>query len=376
MPGWTTWAILPTVGGLVWLLLNQLETAVRTSSILRIYFVLSLFLDLLFCFATWIGDRADLQQTERRWRPIRLGLEILVGRLGITFTLILITLRWGIALWLWPDAPRFTLVLVSIYFGALSLILLGLLVLTAFNLPLSFGNRSRTWPVYLAVTSFLAWSAVSYTRLLLGGGATSLAEWKIAGILVALGQLLLLLTSVVKGPILLEPLVALRRDIVFGRIDLDRAVRQLDIIVAGMRVSDALQQEVEKFLMLLREHDRELRAMMGEIEAMRVALSPPQSKEAPALTVDDVKKWYKAHELSQRTRVEKISAEVKRYGLRTTWLLGRDPIAKAAWTDIQARISAEVESVGKQQKEAGKSVDALLTEVLSRRASTPAPSVG
>jgi hypothetical protein len=374
--GWTTWALLPALAGLLWLFLDQLANPVSTHTVARTFFVLSVALDLILGGAGMIAGKVAPARSGNRWISTRNFLDVsLSGRLDLSLGIGLLFLYLWLALRYWPDVTRVTTVWAFLYFGLLIPILLIFLVGMLLDMDLRVNQPQKPWTVLLAwgYLGLGLWLVISYTRALIGGTPPSVTEWKVAGILVAIRVLVSFLARIMRQPILLQELVTLRRDIVFGRTDSDRALHHLDIVVAGMQESDRLQRKVEKVMTLLREHQNECRAMVDESAAMRASLTGPQSPKKTAITMNSLKKWYNEHHATLTARVDKIVREVTKSNRRARAIVAGSPSAEAMWRDIDAQVDRELESVARQSEEMHKSVDELLRELITSERSPSAP---
>src|SRR4030095_2119072 len=74
---------------------------------------------------------------------------------------------------------------------------------------------------------------------------------------------------------LLSPLVKLRQDVALMRIDPVAAVRQLDVLIAGMRLVDLLDEEIRRFAQLQGQIATEAREGRKQIVALESALPEP-----------------------------------------------------------------------------------------------------
>jgi len=279
----------------------------------------------------------------------------------------LLLFEWWIALFLWPGVPRSALIVVSVYFGLIFLMFLLTLVLRAFNIIVAVGRPRGTSPVLLALAGILLWPTICFVTALAQQRTVSVAEWKIAGLLAALAFLLSIFSRLIEDPPLLGSLITLRRDIALGHIEVQPALRQLDFIIAGMQPSDMLEREVEKLLTLLREQTEELRAIVTESNAMRVAIVEAAGRGQTLLAKDDIGRWYKPHQASLTAHAEAVGRELDKYYRRARWLVAGDPVAKAKGNDIRTRISEEINVLSQQGTEMRNSVDALLRETLAKR---------
>ena len=92
---------------------------------------------------------------------------------------------------------------------------------------------------------------------------------RVAGLIAAIYYLLVLISGVSTKHQLLELLVSIRRQLGLGSMEYPIALQQVEIIVAGLKISDVLQEYVSRIIMLCDEFDGKMQkasAYIGIIE--------------------------------------------------------------------------------------------------------------
>jgi len=266
--GWTTWAALAGISGALWLLVDQIKSASSLINVIHVYFICALTVLIFSCVHSIFRPmRADGRRGHER--PMQLVLEANADSLAVLLAIVEMVGLCLIALYLWPEVSLPVRVLTAILSASFALVGVLALVATLFNVPVPSTGGSRSTPSLLILPLCIvlwAWLFAEYAWTLLADQRVTVADYRAGGLIEGLVVLLGMLAWALKKPLLLQPLIGLRRDIAFKRIDPARAERQAEILILGMKVEDALQRNVERLSQILRDQRDELRTILHESE--------------------------------------------------------------------------------------------------------------
>jgi hypothetical protein len=274
-PGWTIWAVLASLGTLVWLLISQIELASGPLKAVPGFFIaISIFLGGLDVVSLSLSSSTPLKDSIRA----RLQTYFDEDRPSLMFellrrvTLLLLVFNYTALV------SKVWVVLTAIYLLSPFLFMILSVRLSYLKLPRqAYSPQGELcFSLLLLVFSlgllFSAWEFFSST--LESVERIGLSDYRISALLVATVFLLHRLIIQTKPPPLLSTLVELRRSIVFGTIEAKEAIFRADIALAGMRVASVLQLDVQKILKLFGELDIEAAEMSKRYE--KVASILPQ----------------------------------------------------------------------------------------------------
>jgi hypothetical protein len=164
--------------------------------------------------------------------------------------------------------------------------LASLFILSFFPYPLHLGvaqsSRSRVLSAVLTVGSLVP--AVAYLYSLSQSPAVvTVDDFRIAALLVVLFYLLVIFVGLEDETPILNSLITTRRELLLGRINIDTAIQQVDIALAGLQVSDILHQDVSDLLDLWSTCGLEMQEISKRITAIRATIERiAQSGEEPS----------------------------------------------------------------------------------------------
>jgi uncharacterized protein YoxC len=96
-----------------------------------------------------------------------------------------------------------------------------------------------------------------------------ITNYRISGLLVAIGYLILLLGIVTKESPVLQSLIETRRSIAFNRVDINGAVRQAEIALTGMQAPDAIQKDLHPILSLVDRINEATNSLVYQVRTMQ-----------------------------------------------------------------------------------------------------------
>ena len=255
-PGWTNWALLGAVAGLIWLLLELVEVGQYSVKHVAGILLVIWFLDYSYFFIKSLIS-PNLSKTTGRFMP---NQEVSSNRLGILFSLF----QLGFLIYIVHEFTHDVSSLTSnLAFTAVSILLfsaLGAFIvpLTGYPLPINVRNR---YTVIIPITSCVVMliSAWYYSHFLwVTPGGANVYDVRFALVIAAIYYLISRLLAASPGALTLDILTTVRREYLLGRIELETAIRQTDIALSGMRVSDLIEEYVAKLLSLYRDANVEL----------------------------------------------------------------------------------------------------------------------
>ncbi len=240
-PGWTTWAIFGAFATLLWLMFSVLGTNASISwlNISYITLLLSVSFDFFYLFNKLFSFEGVKQSKSVR------RFEIL--DISMMKFLVLLILRAGVLLlflhWISPKLNGF--------FGFCCWAFL-LLNFTAITISCALFYLQIPIPVNPNPKAKLVFNIFLFLWLFSGGIAIfglvnviylkvlvlSISEWQVGSIIFSLSLLILIISRTKPNSILLLRLDDIRQKLSLGQIDLNRAKKQIDLIIYGLALSD------------------------------------------------------------------------------------------------------------------------------------------
>ena len=254
--GWTFWAVLGAAGSGVWLILDQFGSVLHVITVLQ----------LTLCFTSVVISfilisNSLLPQSLNKNFSLRFRSAKEMNRLQILFELIRSVGILLISLLITDGVSLSSRILTGVIFGFLALLCLGALIFSLFGLAMQVPSKpdSRTNLGFGIALVLLSWIVYSYTAAAMSSpDGISSADFRMAGLIVAVSYLIPVMASQLTASPLLSSLIEIRRDLAMGRIDCENAAQQLDIAVLGMKTEDLLQEDVRKILQNLENVNRQL----------------------------------------------------------------------------------------------------------------------
>lgn len=349
-PGWTVWALVGGIATTLWLLAIEIEQhGANLQNIALVYLVLSLALRVIKVLYRVISPNEAIMKSAFRFQHTHSILSTTRASilLDIAHCVIFILIVASLRQVLRPSVSTISYVV----FGILQLVFLGAFVLSYLKIPITDYQTSRVRqmsPVaYLllgvAVFVLIGCAEPLYSRRVL----PSVSDYRVAGLLVAISQLFTLLAKRAPNTPLLQTLIGIRRNLAFGKLDLEDAKRQIDIALEGMTVSDVLQDEIAKLLSKVERISIHLEAASKEIQAFTASISTGE----PGLS-EDQRTLLRAVKQSAEThiaRIDEIHGELllrlKKLRRRASMLIGISPETKPEVGTMGAGIGVALQSI-------------------------------
>ncbi|MBD0370286.1 MAG: hypothetical protein ICV60_05585 [Pyrinomonadaceae bacterium] len=290
--GWSQWAILAAIAGALWLLTDELKAAsFNTITSLKIFLggiALADLLSWIYRGFTFSSQSIDEEPRFYSWRTLfsnsrmQSAFELLRAILLITLALLGSTFSW----------PLLALFIFSYgVWGAANLLPLLLPILKPdFIQPVDLPKPAKVsaiiWGLLLTVPMlvFLALLFASLPHPL----GTVISDFRVGGLLAIASYLLVILMSVLTTPSKLLPLINLRRRFVLGKISLNEAILQTEIILGGMTAVDALRDSFFNLIFLVDRINEQIQNATVSVQAMEANI--PDSQNEDKTIVDDKKK--------------------------------------------------------------------------------------
>lgn len=320
-PGWTIWAILGGVATVVWLLFDVFEEKqISFKSVSILYLIFSMLLESVINFSLTLSTSETYSRKKSRrfflsnqiFGSNRMELFISLIR---AISLLSIAVYYSNNVW-WPKVFY-----VSLFNGLAALLFLMIIILGFLKLPMSSPLIKLYWYhslIHLFVLGISIWSLTGYYSLI--SINTTISEYRISGLLIAATYLIIMLSQGTQNSPILNSLYEIRRDLCFNKIDLNTAIYQIDIALAGMQFDDIVQEDVSDTLHLLDKINEEYQASLKKIEVVQsmlpkntLELSNEQKVifqtvlESHSQSVKNIDKLFKALDL----RFEKILKHIK-----------------------------------------------------------------
>lgn len=341
--GWTSWGVLAALAAVAWLMADVLKTeTVSERVVLRLFFLGSIIVEIVVGLASLFGIQYPLfpARDERRLRmgwglPLN-GVEVLLvlGRSAI--------LLWVIASG-WPDVSPLLRVLAYVYVTiALPVILFALAIRAFFAFPTQVSvSRSMVRFQVLTGVVVLLWTVAllwQYTSAFFRGTYATVADYQLAGLLVASFILLGRFARLYRHAPTLLPLLDVRRNLVFSRISPSEAMRRVESIIVGKTGAELVTEAMESLQLRHGESKIYKRAMRN---ADRLA-QKHRTEGGPGIVPDaEVEKWWK-RDVGRWGREQKwLGWEMKWLMFRLNFLTSGDPAADEVATRELKRMAAD-----------------------------------
>jgi hypothetical protein len=349
-PGWTPWALLGGLATTLWLLVNELENHVADiHTVCFLLVVFSLALSSITSLHSLASPRATALRSAFRFQSSRSVFSqtrssILI-EIGLSLTLIWFAKLFGSVV----RSPF--LIAAYIYFASRVFAALGGFVLSFFSVPFTDFPTSRqrkTMPFVFIVFGIGVAALIGFAKPLFEGVVLpSIYEYKIAGLLLAIVQIIRTLAKGKQNTPLLQTLINIRRSLGLGELQLEDAKQQIEIALEGMSVSDVLQDEIAKLLSYLGEINIHLESATREIEAftattLKEDVGSSQNQVALKAAVTQSVGFH--IKTSDEILIE-LSGKFKRLNRRAAMIIGMSPEAKETVLTLRSRILAALTAI-------------------------------
>ncbi len=287
-PGWTTWTMLGALATVVWLILNEVDRIdFNFPNGLFLFLAISVTMDALTFFKGLVTyDPSPGRRKNRFYISSQLFTD---NRSSLFLFLIRIALLLYIGSlfhdWLRAPTPIAFFLNYSIIWAAAAVIL----VLSFVGIPVPLSPAETPLGTTISALFVVLWITIviAFVEACLSHSSSlNLTDYRFGGLLWSISFLLSNLVIGSNRPRLLDTLIELRRDLALGRIDVTSAIKQFDIALSGLQVSDLFQEQIKNVLALLEKANQEVKSAGECIEVATTRLS---TNSGGALTPDEIK---------------------------------------------------------------------------------------
>lgn len=264
-PGWTTWAICVSFATTAWFFLHELDIeSFPLLNIARLILIVSFFVD-LFRTITSINISSSPQYPNR----FNLAKQLL----GSTRFLMLVFLLYRMVLlyfiWLLLPSVEFsvsvTAYLINAFFSVFTFIAL---LFSYFPIPFPKKPQAKITPFLDIGISIGSIYCIIYYLNPSFYSSIMPSEIRLAGLLVVMGYLIFLYIGSSSEIPLLSSLVNIRREVALNRMDLNEAIKQTDLVLSGLQVSDLFEEEIQQILQLNEGANTEINKLVHNLEIL------------------------------------------------------------------------------------------------------------
>lgn len=340
-PGWTQWALLVAIAGLVWSFLKQIQQGDLDWSSVALWFFVGIIMwdTLIFLRVFFLKPKSspafnlDDSLKNRFTSPLESSLErgscvsFLVRAGLVVFLMVML-----------PVSLNMTLkYIILVYYLGVSFVLILSVVYDFFDFP-----TSKKVPPKLVIRLFMEFFigicvAFMMSVYLLLADMSYQLFWvnniQVAFILLGILYLTsLYLSAIYSSDLLLLALRSTERDLIFGYIDTKSAQEQVDVIFKGRKMSHLLQEYVNDIILLLEkknEYENKIDLLLTEaIENIN-----------ETSTVEDVTKKIELYlDKIVDIRDVQIKKKLNRFQLRRYVISMVDPDAKYSFSSLTDKV--------------------------------------
>jgi hypothetical protein len=338
--GLTVWAVLAALTGIIWLGFSTWEAGgFKASNVLLLFLVFSFGVELIIYIYYALSKPWFVQHDTDRFYPVN-------RIVGNRFLILLMTARAVLLIYLisisgvwWPH-----LLFLYLFYGYRVIELIIDLVYDLVRIPLRVTSGGYAIPVaivFLLTLGLAAWGAYKVLSLVSASPDLNVSDFRVASLLTAGSILLIVLARAENDFPLLSSLTNIRQYLTFKEIDIETAMRHIDITLSGMRVSDVLQEHVRRYLHSYDQMNLEYNAAIKELGALEASLPEPNaalSSEQSAI-MQAVLQSCQQHKKTMTEFYEQGLKEEKRINRIIRWLHGGSPRVNRSIDEILEYIS-------------------------------------
>jgi len=345
-PGWTGWALLGAIGAIAWLLLDTIEQGAFHWANVGVLVLLGSFsvgavstLSIALRSSAQPSGRAQATRftlSHRTPSPVRV---VLLLRVAYSVVIIVITslVRTRI--------PLFLALVIWAAHGVLALGLCLLFVITyrPVALPMALSTSvllRRGSLVDVAVYGVLATGCA--ISLVNSSTAISPDDIRIAGLSLVLYHLLRILAGMGSSVPVLGALVTIRRQLALGQMDIETAIRQTDIALSGLQVSDILQEDLRELLGFWAQYAAETGKLCEKASALRQIVERPtrnhDTDDHDKAIVESLIQAIESHSTKATEVLESITKSLPSFCRKAAWIRSTSKGVQPAVDEIMDQI--------------------------------------
>ncbi len=285
-PGWTNYAIIISIAGLAWTLINCFEAGGYS---LRNIVFLILGFSLLWDIVRYlvITPKSPRLKSKLKRRFINSNL-ISSNRIPFLLGFGQYSFFLFVSLKLSQDLGTFTMIFSSVFIALLLVTFLIGVVLALFKLPIPMSPPRKKLNLAVNTTIILVSLVIAFRYLgfsLTSPNTSVITDIRLALPIVAIFYLLLTLIRVPKGQLTLDSLIMTRRELAMGDIHLDTAKIYTDVALTGLRTSDILEEYLTAVLSLYHEATASLREVSSYLKDIEILRNEKQDEQVEQATL-------------------------------------------------------------------------------------------
>lgn len=353
--GWSLWAILASIVGVLWILTEQLSAASFNSTNVAIIFIAGVtFARVSFLMYMKLSVIPEAQEETRFYWGHNAFSGMFLGML-VEFirSILLILLAYNLTL------PSLFLIPFTIGHILIALIALGGLLIPylapRFAVlpapPKTTPGKIGFHGIWVLIAVPLTVSLFFIARACPVPTGEAISDYRIGGLLVVVAILLDMLLSVIAPSSKLQSLTDIRRKLVFNRINLDEAILQTEIALGGMRAVDALRDSYTSIMLLLDRMDEQVanaELAQKSIEDVIANLKGNELTEEQFNALSSMQRGF-IYCLEERGRYyEQIREQINDFDDRVKWILRGLPTEHQTINQIFQLRKTRIESSDKR----------------------------
>jgi hypothetical protein len=346
--GWTKWALIGALAAIIWLLLDKVEASSfgwTNALVLLLVFSVIHSAGSYFWHFFW-GSKT--KEHSFRYRYIeRANRGIFFLATVYMVSLIHIAIRYSAGIPLHQKIAVVTFLILMAVGCLAGLVISYLRIPVAVSSGLPEGLLGRITGIiiggFLLVVMF---STTGYlANIFSGPEGVSVEDWRVGILLFAITYIFTLFPATHDTELILS-LAQLRRGIVFGTMELNTAIKQAEIVIAGMHVADVVQDELRPILKLFEEINAELNEALNKYEALTSSL-PSGDEPLPAdkvVLVNTVSAANELHIANADNKMSEIGSRLKKLKKRIIWIGRQTAESTRAIDDVSIKIDDAVKN--------------------------------
>lgn len=272
-PGWTKWAIMGGLGTAFWLLFDEIEKGIfSVENISALILVLSIAYDSLSFLLELINDDSSTLPSNRFFMANRLGRNRLPFILMLFRYVAILALIYGFSQKINSNTTTIAYILNGYYI----LVYIIILILSFLKFPIPSQLKEQNW-LFKIFSNLFYFTAIIYLisqyLLLVINLKISISDIRVTSLILGIFCLFYLVAKLSGHSPLLNSLIEIRRNLALGRLTANNAIEQTDIALAGLRVSDVLQDQISKILSIMDQNNVEIQEAVTKTTALENMIS-------------------------------------------------------------------------------------------------------
>lgn len=245
--GWTNWAIMGSIATLIWLLIDILELQkYHLYNIFLLILIVSILIDtIMFINSFFLSLSSDFNNKFRLSNQMlpqgRFNILLMVTRYTMLIT--------GVKIFNFKF-DTISIILLYVFNGSLLFTCVILAILSFLDIPFPENFKYKNWKNYLGPIFMTATGLLLIYKLanFIFYKEITISDVRISLLSIAVYILIFLFFLIKKDIPLLNNLSDIRKQITFDEIPIIEATKQIDIIMTGLTLPDALQKHISSIL--------------------------------------------------------------------------------------------------------------------------------